>query len=725
MSLPSTYPEIIRLNDATGVEIVDPIESRRFALRTTDAVSPTPGSADAFAFPVETVRRIETRRLALPYAIPLDLRTADGTHRADISPPTSRRFPDDEYLFELHAPIKLYLRADGPFRIEAGTDGVEITFDRQTVVAVGARSYHSSPATTVTVPDDPAALLRAVETFSSALKTTSPERSFPTLRGHPPRLDVGDELSIPAGLSPPETDVRLEIPAEYEYVYPAAPLAFYLGAELTAADSPAVRTDNGFDRSLPPGVEAYNEAVADLLKRVFLLDCVTRTEGFYPVNLAERSVVESHADLDFPALYDASIGERLEAAASLPARAVEAALPEWHRATHVRPNVDAAGLLPYLVYDLSLVYAKPRRSESWEPTEAQRKTQDAIVEFHRRASEAEAVRSTRASKRTGGPAMRSGGGDDLTAPGVPDHDEYVSLPEVDALEQAWVGDGTPIHGAKLVREAFERDPPEAADGTIDITVVCNDEQMREEWDAASEVYASREDILVDVDTRFDVPTDELRALLERETDVLHFIGHIDGAGFQCPDGLLDAEETDLDVGVTTVLLNGCRSHDQGLALVKQGASAAVASLWDVPNSGAVEVGETLARLLNYGFAVGSAVKVVEEYLPIGREYLVLGNPMVTISQCEYGVPNIFKIKGTSDDSQTVTVENVDYPTKVCGMGTLGKSYIADINHRYLAVGSVFEKEVLNEDFQRIFLANSEPIVVGNELRWLEDWAEDD
>jgi hypothetical protein len=40
-------------------------------------------------------------------------------------------------------------------------------------------------------------VMMAILTFRSALKTTSPERSFPTLRGHPPAIELNDRLEIP------------------------------------------------------------------------------------------------------------------------------------------------------------------------------------------------------------------------------------------------------------------------------------------------------------------------------------------------------------------------------------------------------------------------------------------------------------------------------------------------------------------------------------------------
>ena len=94
------------------------------------------------------------------------------------------------------------------------------------------------------------AVMQAVAAFSSALKTTSAERSYPTLRGHPPTVELGDRLHIPDELSSPETGITIELPATYAAIYAAAPLAYYLGADLVPGEEPLLRTDTGSEYAL-------------------------------------------------------------------------------------------------------------------------------------------------------------------------------------------------------------------------------------------------------------------------------------------------------------------------------------------------------------------------------------------------------------------------------------------------------------------------------------------
>jgi hypothetical protein len=175
-------------------------------------------------------------------------------------------------------------------------------------------------------------VLRAVSTFGSALKTTSPERSYPTLRGHPPLVELGDHLRVPDGLEPPDTGITIEVPATRQAACVAAPLAYYLGATVEPGDRPRIvadGTEHRLDRhDLETGVERS-------LKRAFLLDCVARTEGWYRTPLAARDAVEPHLDRDLADLYDAPLAERLAAALALPFDAVADALPAWPLAAYV------------------------------------------------------------------------------------------------------------------------------------------------------------------------------------------------------------------------------------------------------------------------------------------------------------------------------------------------------------------------------------------------------
>ncbi|WP_435175287.1 hypothetical protein [Halorussus sp. AFM4] len=717
---------------ATGVDVVDPVETRHFPLATDAPVDPTPVDPGRFAFPVDAACRVSVGRLGLPYMLPVDVRTPEGDPIASVDSPATRELPAGDYLVELHSPIKVYLRTEGPVRVEATPEGVAFEFGETTAVDVGARSYHSAPAATVTVPDDPAAAMAAVSTFASALKTTSPERAWPTLRGHPPAVERGDELAVPDGLDAPETGITLRVPADYGHVYAVAPLAYYLGATVEPGETARITAGSGVDRRLGDDPTAVADAVAGLLKRVFFLDCATRTEGLYPDDLREREVLAARADIDFAGLYDADTADRLAAYLAVPDDAVAAAASPWHRVAYVRPDADALGLLPALVNDLSLIRPKASAADAADAADgAVDDRLDGALDSFLRGPRASAGRAS--AERTGGERGSDGragtAGDDLlrsvrspaddaSAAGVPDVGEYVSLPETDALERAWVGDGTPIRGTKLVAEAFARETPEPSDGTVDVTVVCNDEAMREEWDSVGEIYGSREDLPVDVTARVGVPTGELRALLAGDCDVFHFVGHIDGRGFQCPDGVLDAADVG-ETNATTALLNGCRSHDQGVELVRAGASAAVVSLSDLFNSGAVEVGETLARLLHHGFGVGAAMRIVRDHTSIGNRYVVVGDPGVTVAYCESGLPIIHRVAERGDGRFDVTPYS--YPTRVRGMGTNVRPYLQESDCYHVGVGPCGEKSTDPRALQVSFVGDSQPLIVDDELVWSDEW----
>ncbi|WP_435177711.1 CHAT domain-containing protein [Halorussus sp. AFM4] len=720
-------PRFDRLDDRTGLAVLDPIEKRRFVLYTAEAVSPAPAHPGAFAFPVSAARRIAASAIELPYNVPVAVREAgDGAHVRDAGHDGSFALGPDDYLIEVSAPVKLYLRVSSSLAVEATTKGLRFEFGGETPVELGARSHHDRPAATVTVPDDPEAVMAAVSTFGSALKTTSCERSWPNLRGHPPAVRRGDELAIPDDLDVPDTGVTLRVPADYEHVYPVVPLAYYLGADVVPGDPPRLTADTGFVHPLDAD-RGFEAEVIRVLKRVFMLDCAVRTEGFHPMDTPERRAVESSTDLDLAALYGAPLGDQVAAYLSVPRAALADATPTWSRVTHVRPEAATAALLPFVADDLSLVRVKPDDRGDGSAAGGQARQRRALRSF-KRGPEGDPERESEQSVD----GLDLPADADPGAAGVPDADEYVPLPGGDAVERAWVGEGTPVHGAKLLAAAFDRDRSAPTDGVIDVTVVCNDDRMREEGDAVSAVYGAREGhgdagiVPFDVDCRFDVSTGELRSLLADDCDLFHFIGHVDGRGLACRDGLLDAETLSA-TGATTVLLNACRSHDQGVALVEAGARAAIVSWGDVDNRGAVEVGETFARLLNYGFGVGSALELVEEHTAIGRHYVVVGDPTATVAQCADGNPLVYEL---ACDADAVPAPDEEVPTTVrsfatdeLSVGAAAQPHLrgADDPDFYLVPGRMGPFAASGAQLRDTLADYSAPVVVGGRLRWSDEW----
>jgi hypothetical protein len=666
----------------TGLTISDAVERRQYVLDTPTAATPTAVDCDRFWFPVDEAVSVETTSLTLPSVVATYVRTADGEMLAEVDHFDSYDFPTGAYSVELCAPIKLYVYTDGPLTVEAMADSMELRFDDDAEVLVGARSHHKRPEATITTTEDPRDQMAAVSALSSALKTTTCERSYPTLRGHPPTIELGDELDIPDELSPPDTGVRIEIPPTRRYLYPAAPLAYYLGATVEPGAVPRIVTDSGFEHALdsPRGYEAEVERV---LKQTFFFDCVTRTEGYYKVDLHERAAIEHLVDLDFAALYDRSLAEQLEAYLDVPYAVVEDHVPEWKLTTHVDPTPENAELLPFLVNDLAVV--RLPQGQSVTPSEAQLAAVDDFTrdDFTRSATDG----------GTGAPAL-------------------VQPEQTNSLEQAWAGEDAPVGASKASIQAFRnRLDRTASDGDIDITVVCNDDAMGEEGNLAEEVYGSRDDLPFDVTIYRNLSTAALQAVIETEMDFLHYIGHIDDEGFDCSDGKLDVADLDT-VGVDAFLLNACRSYDQGMALIERGAIGGVVTLTDVINSGAVRVGKTMVRLLNQGFPLRAALDIAKDQSIVGGQYTVVGDGNMDVAQSDSRTPVLLEVESKGERYE---LSSRVYPTDSHGMGSITTFPLSE--ECYIASGTLETLEVTREELETAVSVENMPLYFDGQLLW--------
>jgi hypothetical protein len=676
------------LDDQPGLLVTDLIERNQFRLFTGRPVAPTPVDTDRHRFPVDAAVAVDAAEIELPTVVAVCVRDDAGEMLAEAEHFAYEEFPPGTYSLELCGPIKIYLRVEGPVTVASDVTRTRIEFDGERTVRVGARSHHEGPAATLTTTEDPVDVMAAVSEFSSALKTTSPERSYPTLRGHPPLVELGDRYEVPDGVVTPETGVSLELPPEYDAVYVAAPLAYYLAADVVPGDRPRLVTDAGFEHDLDT-VRGFETEVERVLKQTFFLDCLTRTEGYYSVDLHERQAVEADLDLDFERLYEQPLARQVEAYLSVPFGVVEGELPEWKLTSHVAPTPENVELLPFVTNDLAVVRTP---QDQPEPSSAVQTT--AADEFFRDEA------FTRSASTDG--SARS----------------YVQPETADSLEQSWVGEGAPIGASKATSRAFynrlDRAP---ADGDIGITVVCNDPRMTDERDVVDEVYGSREELPFDVRTHHDLTRAELREVLSAGADLLHYIGHIDAAGFECADGKLDAT-TLADAGMDAFLLNACQSYEQGSALIDAGAIAGIVTLSDVINSGAVRMGRMLARLLNNGFPVGSALEVARDDSIIGDQYTVVGDSNLSLAQTDGTPPNVCVIRRQGGDQFELDWQT--YPSTAIGMGSLVMPWIADEDQYHLWSGNARTFDMTREELDRFLSLDTVPVKIDGSLRWSDE-----
>ena len=665
-----------------GLDVVDPIERLRRTIRTDGPVQPRDVSFDRFPLPVESAVEIETSGVVMPVESQLAVRDGDGRMLDEVQLGSSKSLPEGTYLLEPLGIIKIYLRVEGSLDIRQDRHSTEIDFGEPVTVCVGSCSTHEHPASTITVTEDPADLYAAISAFGSALKTLSPERAFPTHRGHPPKVELGEELDIPDELQPPADRIEVQVPPRFDALYAVAPLAYYLGAPVS--DGPPRIVGPSWERSLEYE-DDLETGIERTLKQLFLLDCVTRTEGIYQIDLDERERIESRVDLDFPSLYDAPHDRRVDAYLDVPFETIEDVVPDWKHAAHVDPSASSVEALPYLVDDLALV-----RTANPEPVSQQ--------------------------------AIESGATQGLVRGETTAESAYVHPSEpAGTIEETWVADGTPIGTSKALPEAFEnRTGRSISTGSIDISVVCNDEEMAAEGDVVDDTYGSRSELPFDITIRSDVTTDELADILAEERDFLHYIGHIDDDGFRCSDGRLDATEIET-VGMDAFFLNACQSYEQGMALVRAGAIGGIVTVRDVANLGAVKIGRAVAQLLNSGFPLRTALDIARDESVIGCHYIVVGDGGLCIVQPESGTPHLCEIERSGDAFDVGINLFGAYP----GMGGLFCPHLNNGSKYYLASGYVPPMDISPEQLRELLNGENFPIYRNGWLNWSDDISVDD
>ncbi len=675
---------------SAGVQITDSIERRQCQVQTPSEVSPEEVNTDNFYFPVDQGVEFESTNLEIPYSAPILVRNHAGFMIDEISNGETNSFPEDLYSIEVCAPIKLYVVVESSFSIEVAGNESTISFPESVAVKIGARSHHKQPAGNINVTEDPQDVMTAVSYLGSALKTTTCERSYPTLRGHPPTLSLGDELSIPEQLSRPDTGIWIEVPAELEAIYAASSLAYYLGADLRPGSDPRIVTEDGFEYSLDNHEVPFEEETERVLKQVFFLDCLTRTEGYYQVNLHERNELQEEVSLDFTRLYDESIADQLAEYLSVPYDVVSPHFPTWKLVAHVVPEAENIEVIPFLVNDLAVI-RPPNKQQSSTPMQPDSPPKPSVADGGFVRGSASRAVSDSADSTAG-----------------------IHVEDADALEQAWLGPDFPLDASKVIPSGYYNQLERSTtDGQIEITVVCNDTAMGAERDVVDEVYGSREELPFSVSIHRELTTRELESVLEEEIDFLHYIGHIEQDGFECVDGSFDAS-TLSSVGVDVFFLNACTSYQQGIELIESGAIAGVATVQEVINSEAERVGKTLARLLNLGFPLQSALNLAKSQSLMGGNYVVLGDGGVDIVQCDSGVPMLYDIT-EMESGYELSVKT--YLTRKRGLGRVTIPYVGDNSEYYIASGLTGEFQVEGNELGEDGFVFDVPAIIDEEIKW--------
>ncbi|WP_435155216.1 hypothetical protein [Haladaptatus sp. DFWS20] len=681
-------PQFKPCDDLPGLTVIDPLERNQYSVETSRPVELRNVSASDLQAPVGVATSITTARLGFSTFVAAYVRTTDNELVMTVDHETNTTLPRDEYYIELTTPVKTYLHVHSVVEIDTSNERLDISFGGETSVKIGSRSRHTRPSRTVTTTRDPVDMMAAVSSFGSALKTTSPERSFPTLRGHPPAVEIGDELHVPDDLHPPKTGVTIEIPPEYGSIFPVTPLSYYLGARLVPSSRPRIVTNRSVF-SLDHPNRGFEAEVERVLKQTFFFDCVTRTEGLYRFDLYERQQIEPLVDFDFADLYDVSLAERLDAYLDVPYSTVAEFFPTWRLAIHVTNEPENVEQLPYVLADIPLVKTVSKTREANEEAA----TVGDIRDFARSVE-------SNANRPVG------------RAP----NEQYVTPPDTDTTERAWLGEGAPVGGNKLLPSGFaHRLGRNHSTGDIKITIVCNDPKMQAECEHP--LYGNRDGLPFDVSTYRNCSTAQLRDLLREQADFFHYIGHVEDGAFVCHDGVLDPVDI-ASVGVDMFLLNACRSYVPGKRLVEAGSIGGIVTYSEVGNAGATAVGRTIARLLNTGFPLRSALAIARGQRLVGNQYVVVGDGGVEVAQSDGAIPLVHFVESL-DDGRYLLRSRV-HPTNGRSMGSTVLPFIDGVQTHSLAGGDLPVFTVTADELQHYLELEDLPLIYDGTLRWASE-----
>ncbi|WP_232703102.1 hypothetical protein [Halobacterium wangiae] len=681
--------EIEPLGDGDALAIRDAAEGEQFVLRTDRHVDPSPASPDEFGVPVDAAVAIEAETLHLPQFGTAEF-LADGevVHRTE-SPDTVEVLDRGTYEVDVSPPVaKTYVKVCGASVAARYTDDhLYLDVAPATRLVVGVRSHHERPAATVTTTDDPRDLMRAVSTFGSALKTHTPDRSWPTLRGHPPEIERGIDLDVPDAVAPPDTGVTLEVPPEYGPIYTVAPLAYYLGATVESGTEPTLRAA-GHVHEFDP--DAFVADVRDCLEHVFTLDGVVRSTGRYPFRSTQADTLDERVTIDYEALFESPLDERTAAYLDVPRSATEG-LVDWHVTADVAPDPAYASVLPYVVNELAIVRSPPPPVEqaTLSPSPDALSAPD--------ASDVRAPSVADASSQSTGVVVP----DD---PGTPGH--------------VWAADGFAVDAANPTLGSFRRalDWPSGTD-PLDVHVVYNDARIDDPDETPYGFHPTAE---TTVRTSHSLTTGELREALHEDTDFLHFVGHVTDSGMVCPDGQLDVR-TLVGTGVSAFFLNGCRSYEQGYALLTAGSVAGIVTVDDVLDANASRFGRQAAMLLDAGFPMYAVLDVLEDAGLDTSRYTILGSSVLALRAALSGAP-VFYDFDTADfagEDAPFPLTTHDYPYGANGLGAFVTPNHTTADNRLLAA-TERSTNITREELERYLRIDPMPTLVDGALRLTDD-----
>ncbi|MDI6897715.1 hypothetical protein [Methanocella conradii] len=480
-------------------------------------------------------------------------------------------------------------------------------------------------------------VFRCLSTICTAGRLNSPQKSNPLYRRPPPLIRVSDVAFDKRAVE--RERFSFHLPPDYRFLYPAATLAYYLGASLEADGAAFIELGSGGRILLPnfPEIELW---MGDMLRRTFYLDCAVRyavASGGALNGLDVRKALGRPAVDVFYMRPDERLLLYHDAGPNLDE------LPVWHMAAYLDPVPESVEALPYLLHSLSAIYS-PRSSPM---------TERSLV-----------------SLSVNGFLGRQG----VALPGVDKGERSVVVPSLmPARSQLWFSEGYPVDAVKATPRAFMNSQRYPRKKKVRVGIICNEADMSEEVDVVIEALS---DAASAMQVFWGLDVSGFSRVFARGFDIIQLIGHCDERGFKCRDGFAKARDIE-ENNTPMFFFNSCSSHAEAAKLVDKGSACGVATFYRVLEEAAVDVCRNFYLMLGAGYPAYMAIDAARECSVLGKEYILIGDGSYCFGGD--GLKPLYRISRHGEEcTLSCTIGNVQKGYVVSTWSPEGKKMASDL-----------------------------------------------
>jgi hypothetical protein len=255
----------------------------------------------------------------------------------------------------------------------------------------------------------------------------------------------------------------------------------------------------------------------------------------------------------------------------------------------------------------------------------------------------------------------------------------------------WIGEDCPQHMTEIREAAFEHysDYSKPEDDIREV-IVCNDDAMAEEQERVIQNGLERSVSDYTYDLYRNTSKEELKDILNKDYQILHYIGHTNENGIKCSDGLLRTDEI-TNCNIPVFLLNSCSSRNVGRRLIDVGSVCGITTSVDIPNEAALEMGGRFSKLLDSGINMQSAYQLSSKNTSYGFSYELIGETTFKPVQKDNANWNHLMSFNPNDDG-TFDVSAIVAPADKGLLGAISWFFLG----KYYDVGFISPREITLE-----------------------------